>query len=78
MKKLSQKTFWGSLLALLLGSSCCWISSALLYVGLAGLSGTVGIFLNGIQPYLFALSGGMALVTGYLFLRRKTQKQGKA
>lgn len=58
--KNQKKTFFGGLLAIVLGTNCCWMSSKALWLGGAGILGLLLEYSGFVQPIL--------LFTGFLLV----------
>jgi len=65
-----KKTLWASLGAFFVGTSCCWLSSLVIWLGGASLIGSAITFIEDIQMLLLSLGGILALVSLYLYLKR--------
>jgi len=59
--KYGKKTFLGGLLAIFLGSSCCWISSLAVWLGGAGIIGFTSNKLQNFQILIVALGGTLVV-----------------
>ncbi|MFK8008813.1 MAG: LPXTG cell wall anchor domain-containing protein [Saprospiraceae bacterium] len=71
MKLNHKNTFWGSVVAFFIGTSCCWISSLAIWLGSATLLTWLSIFIESIQAlfiFVGALLGGVSL---FFFFRKK-------
>ena len=70
--KLNQKnTFWGSVTALIIGSSCCWISSLAIWLGGATLLTATATFIGDLQGLLLGIGFLLGFVSFLLFLKNK-------
>jgi len=72
MKLNHKNTFWGSVVAFFLGTSCCWISALAIWLGGATVLTWLSTFIENIQELLVfvgALLGGVSL---FLFFRKKS------
>ncbi len=58
--KNQKKTFWGGLMAIVLGASCCWMSSIALWLGGASMLGLLVEYTEAVQPIL--------LIVGFLLV----------
>lgn len=66
-------TFKASVLTLLLGSSCCWLSSLVVWIGGATLVGTLVHLIETMQMPLISIGILLLIVSmvGYLKMRNK-------
>ena len=67
MRKNYKKTLLGSIIAFIVGTSCCWISSLAIWIGGATVLTVVSNYLENIQIFLFTLGIVLGLVTLYLY-----------
>ena len=65
-----KKTFLGSIIAFILGTSCCWLSSLAIWIGGAAVLGTIANFIEDIQVFLMILGGILLLVSGIFYWRK--------
>ena len=65
-----QKTFLGSVVAFILGTSCCWLSSLAIWVGGAALLGTIANLIENIQVFLIILGVILLLISGVFYWRK--------
>ena len=72
MKMNAKNSFLGSLIALLLGSSCCWLSTLAVWIGGASLISPIAAFFGQLQIYL--LISGVLLALGGTLLYLKQSK----
>lgn len=72
MQMNAKNSFLGSLIALLLGSSCCWLSTLAVWIGGASLISPIAAFFGQLQIYL--LVSGVALALGGTLLYLKPRK----
>lgn len=71
MKLNHKNTFWGSLTALILGSSCCWISSLAIWLGGATMLTATATFIGNFQIVLLIFGVVLGLVSFYLFFKKR-------
>jgi len=64
------KTFFGSIVAFVLGTSCCWLSSMAIWFGGAALVGIIGSFFENIQTLLLILGVGFGITTVFLYFKK--------
>jgi len=69
-----KKTFFGSVVAFFVGTSCCWLSSLAIWVGGATLLGTLITFIEDIQGWLIGLGVLLAVISIYLYFKRRKAK----
>jgi len=72
-----KKTFLGSVFAMILGTSCCWLSSLAIWFGGVTLIGLVVEFIENIQLQLILLSGFLGILSLFLFVRNKKKKSNQ-
>ncbi len=70
MKQNYKKTLWGSIIAFILGTSCCWLSSLAIWVGGATFIGVVANYINNIQMIIIAIGVILGVITLYLYLKK--------
>lgn len=68
----AKNSFLGSLIALLLGSSCCWLSTLAVWIGGASLISPIAAFFGQLQIYLLISGGLLALGGTLLYLKQST------
>jgi len=61
---------WGSIIAFVLGTSCCWISSLVIWVGGAAIIGATSKYLPNFQFIFLALGVILAIMTIYLYQKK--------
>jgi len=66
-----RKTFFGSIIAFVLGTSCCWISSLAIWLGGAALVGVIGSYIESMQILLLVLGVGFGILTVFLYLKSR-------
>lgn len=71
MKLNHRNTFWGSIAAFFIGTSCCWISSLAIWLGGATLLTWTATFIEGLQGLLFFVGVLLGVGSLVLFYRRK-------
>jgi len=69
-----KKTFFGSIVAFFVGTSCCWLSSLAIWIGGATLFGTLITFIEDIQGWLIGLGGLLTALSLYLYFKRRKIK----
>lgn len=67
----AKNSFTGSLIALLLGSSCCWLSTLAVWIGGASLISPIAAFFGQLQVYLLISGGLLALGGTLLYLKQR-------
>jgi len=65
-----KKTFIGGILAFIIGTSCCWLSSLAIWFGSAAFLGIVGSFIEDIQLLLIVLSLVLLLMSIFFYWRK--------
>ncbi len=65
-----KKTFLGSIIAFIFGTSCCWLSSLAIWIGGAAILGTVTNFIENIQVLLIVVGLVLLLVSGIFYWRK--------
>lgn len=68
-----RKTFFSGLIAILLGSSCCWLSTMAVWAGGVGLLGVLANYTEKIQVLLLLVGFTLILIASYKFI--KTNKK---
>ena len=69
-----KKTFWGSLIAFFIGTSCCWLSSLAIWVGGATFFGVVIKWIENFQTQIVLLGIILAIISIYLYQKSKRRK----
>jgi len=69
-----KKTFFGSVVAFFVGTSCCWLSSLAIWIGGATLFGTLITFIEDMQGLLIGLGILLAVISVYLYFKRRNTK----
>jgi len=69
-----KKTFLGSVFAMILGTSCCWLSSFAIWLGGVTFIGLVVEFIENIQLQLIIFSGFLGVISLFLFVRNKRKR----
>ncbi len=72
-----KKTLSGSVAAFFVGTSCCWMSSLAIWLGGATLLGTFVTFIEDIQLWLIGLGGVLAVLSLYLYFKRRNESKTK-
>jgi len=70
MKSNYKKTLWGSIIAFVLGTSCCWLSSLAIWVGGAAVIGVTSKYLPNIQVFLLSIGVLLSIMTLYLYRKK--------
>jgi len=65
-----KKTFLGSIIAFVIGTSCCWLSSLAIWIGSAAVLGVVANFIENIQMFLIIIGVILLLLSGVFYWRR--------
>jgi len=68
-----KKTFLGSIVAFVIGMSCCWLSSLAIWFGGIAALGTIANFVENIQEFLIILGGILLLTSGIFYWRKKRE-----
>ncbi len=71
MKFTSKKSIIGGFIALILGSSCCWLTSLAVWFGGASVLTAVVSFMTKAQVYFILLGAGLLAWAVFLFLRSR-------
>ena len=71
MKLNHKNTFWGSVLAFFIGTSCCWMSSLAIWLGGATLLTWTTTFIESIQELLIFAGALLGVISLFLFFRKK-------
>jgi uncharacterized RDD family membrane protein YckC len=71
MRLKPKNTFIASALALLLGSSCCWLTTLAVWLGGASILTVFSAWLSPAQPYLLLLGLSLLAWGIFLILRRR-------
>lgn len=66
-----RKSLWASLIAFMLGTSCCWISSLLLWIGGAAILGTLSTYIKSFQIILLLISFILGMIALVKFVKHK-------
>ncbi len=69
-----KKTLIGSVIAFIIGTSCCWVSSILLWIGATGIMVTVVNYLEDIREIVIEIGLLLALVSMYFKKRQKRKR----
>ena len=72
MKLNSKNSFVGSVIALLVGSSCCWLSTLAAWIGGISMISALVTLLEKTQIYLFGIAFILAIL-GFYFLYKNKQ-----
>ncbi len=72
MKLSSKNSFVGSVIALLVGSSCCWLSTLAAWIGGISMISALVTLLEKTQIYLFGIAFILAIL-GFYFLYKNKQ-----
>ena len=76
MKLDHKKTFWSSIVAFVIGTSCCWLSSLAIWLGGATIIGSITTFVEDIQIALILIGTALGVTSVWLYWRkRKAQEQ---
>lgn len=70
MKLNHKNTFWGSLTALFLGTSCCWMGSLAIWLGGVTVLTATATFIGNFQIVLLVFGVALGLVSFYLFFKK--------
>jgi len=70
VKRNYKKTLWASIIVFVLGTSCCWVSTLVIWVGGAAVIGVISKYLPNIQVFLIALGVTLGLITLYLYQKK--------
>ena len=65
-----KKTFLGSIVAFILGTSCCWLSSLAIWIGGAAVLGTIANFIEDIQVFLIVGGAILLLISGIFYWQK--------
>lgn len=69
--KNQEKTFWGGMLAILLGTSCCWISSLAIWAGSASIIGLVAKYTESLRLPLITLGIMLLFIASLKYFKSK-------
>ena len=72
-----KKTLIGSIIALILGTSCCWLSSLAIWLGGAAFIGGIAALIESIQWQLIALGVILIGVSIFLYMKNKAASADK-
>ncbi|MFK7774881.1 MAG: hypothetical protein AB8F94_22260 [Saprospiraceae bacterium] len=72
MKLNHKNTFWGSVVAFFIGTSCCWISSLAIWFGGVTILTWAVTFIENIQELLIFVGVLLGTVSLFLFFRKKS------
>lgn len=70
-----RKTFVGSIIALLLGTSCCWMSGVAMWFGGASLITVIIQFIEDVQVQLLLISVVLVIFSIVLYQRTKFNRR---
>ena len=73
--KTHNKPFIGGLVTILVGTSCCWISGLLIWLGAGTILGSVIHWLEIKQPLIIGIGIGLMFVSLILYLRYQRNKK---
>jgi len=71
MKLNHKNTFWGSVLAFFIGTSCCWMSALAIWLGGATMLTWTTTFIESIQELLIFAGALLGVISLFLFFRKK-------
>ena len=71
-----KKTFWGSIIAFFVGTSCCWLTSLAIWFGGIAFIGSIVSLIDELQILIISL--GIILLIFTLFLYVKMRKKQPA
>ena len=71
MKLNHKNTFIGSVIALFLGSSCCWLTTFAIWLGGASIITAIVALIDKIDTYLIIIGVVLAFVAIFLFAKSK-------
>lgn len=66
-----KKTFWGSIAAFFVGTSCCWLSTLAIWIGGAAFVGTITSLIEDVQILLIGLGIMLLIVTIFLYVKMR-------
>ncbi|MEE9372172.1 MAG: hypothetical protein V3V00_03890 [Saprospiraceae bacterium] len=67
-----KKTFWGSIVAFFVGTSCCWLGTLAIWIGGAAFVGTITGLIEDVQFLLVGLGIMLLMFTIFLYVKMKT------
>ena len=62
-----KKSLWGSIIAIIVGTSCCWLSSLAIWFGGAVIIGTVSSYIADIQVLLIIVAVVLLIISVLLY-----------
>ena len=71
MKPKYKKTFWGSVVSLFLGTSCCWMSSVAVWFGGATFVGLITRYLENAQAFLIGVGIILSIITIFHYMKNR-------
>lgn len=77
MKISHKKTLIGSLVAFFLGTSCCWISSLVIWLGGAALLTTFVSYFSELQYFFLFIGISLSVLSAVLYFKTSNDKQNK-
>ena len=77
MKAKYKKSFWGSNLAFVLGTSCCWLTSVAVWLGGATVLTTISNFTHRYQAVILTISALFFVIGIYQLWRFKNKKHSR-
>jgi len=69
-----KKTLFGSLISFVVGTSCCWISSLVVWLGGIAFAGTIANFIESTQSLFIVVSILLVAVSIILYLKSRRTK----
>lgn len=69
-----RKTLIGSIVAFFIGTSCCWLSSVVLWLGGGAFIGMIIKWVEHAQTQLILLSIILAIISMFLYQKKKRKK----
>jgi len=69
-----RKTLLGSLVAFFIGTSCCWLGSAAIFIGGATSIGVILTWVEGFQTQIISLGVLLAIISAITYKRSQNLK----
>ena len=69
-----KKTFWGSMIAFFIGTSCCWLSTLAIWLGGAVFIGTLSSWIEDVQILIIVLAIVLLITTFYFYIKKSRQQ----
>jgi multisubunit Na+/H+ antiporter MnhG subunit len=69
MKLNYKKTLLGSIIALIIGTSCCWLSTLAFWIGGASILSIIASFTSPYQKYILAIASILFLIGIFQFIK---------